>query len=198
MDARGRELGVAKRAGEGLRHRRCSTPSPGSSFAFASDLSPWERCVEQASRSRGGDARGLAKKRERGRRSAAILSRREGSLAAPAPVACRAEGAVTSSAGLRSGSGVIRQSLSRPGPRAAARLLRPCGAWLTRERRCATGVRAGCCHLHSLDPRPRNMRRAKPRVRRPRRCRRLPQPGTAPAPHSRSADASHDGQGCGE
>ena len=36
--------------------------------------------------------------------------------------------------------------------------------------------------LHSLDPRPRNLRRAKPRVRRPRRCRRLPQPGTAPAP----------------
>jgi hypothetical protein len=36
--------------------------------------------------------------------------------------------------------------------------------------------------LHSLDPRPRNPKRAKPHVRRPRRCRRLPQPGHRPRP----------------
>ena len=102
----------------------------------------------------------------------------KGSSSAPAPVACRAEGAVTSSAGFRSGSRSLRESLSRPGPRAAARRL-------DAERRCATGVRAGCCHaLHSLDPRPRNLRRAKPRVRRPRRYRRLPQPGHRPRPAS--------------
>jgi len=60
--------------------------------------------------------RDVKEQRERGRRSAAILSRREGSLAAPAPVACRAEGAITSSAGSSVRLSLPRESLSRPGP----------------------------------------------------------------------------------
>ena len=72
-----------------------------------------------------------------------------GQPSAPAPVACRAEGAVTSSAGSSVRPGALRPSLSRPGPRAAA--LRKM------ERRCRRASVRSVAIAHSLDPRPRNL-----------------------------------------
>jgi hypothetical protein len=88
--------------------------------------------------------------------------------------------------------GPSRPSLSRPGPRAAARHVDD--APLRDGRPCKV-----LPPLHSLDPRPRNLRRASPHVRRPRRYGRLPQPGHRPRPAKPlKLAASRVGQGCGE
>ena len=111
-----------------------------------------------------------------------------GQPSAPAPVACRAEGAITSSAGCRSGSHSLRESLSRPGPRAAAP-----GNLSAAARRASVQDVAKPAQPRSAAP--ESEVSYSPRQT-PRRYGRLPQPGTAPAPQSRSAAASRvDGGG---
>ncbi len=65
---------------------------------------------------------------------------------------CRAEGAITSSAGSSVRLSLLPESLSRPGPRAAAPQIM--------ERRCRRASVRSVAIAHSLDPRPRNPRRA--------------------------------------
>ncbi len=118
-------------------------------------------------------ARGFAKERERGRRSAAKPVRTQGSLAAPAPVAAVPRVRSHRQRAHRSGSHSLRrasrvQDLER---------LRP----ESRKRRCRRASVRFVASPHSLDPRPRNPKRAS-FTSDAATVRRLPQPGTAPAP----------------
>ncbi len=74
----------------------------------------------QASTPRGIAARGFEKSKGARAPKRCDPVATNGQPSAPAPVACRAEGAVTSSAGSSVRLGALRPSLSRPEPRAAA------------------------------------------------------------------------------
>jgi hypothetical protein len=91
-----------------------------------------------------------------------------------------------------------RQRAHRSGPGAiapeplASRTLSCCAPNM--ERRCRRASVRFVAIAHSPDRRPRNLQRAKPRVRRPRRYGRCLNRVTAPAPQSRSAAASLTGR----
>ncbi len=83
-------------------------------------------------------------------------------------------------------SGLIGPALARFGRASRVQDLELLRASL-KERRCATGVRAGCCHACTASIRGPGIRGELPRVKRPRRYGRCLIRVTAPAPQSRSA-----------
>jgi hypothetical protein len=129
---------------------------------------------------------GFKERRERGRRSTAILSRHRAAFRRPRRL--------LAVPGVRSHR--QRAHRSSPASRRTSRV-HDLERLRTKVRRCRRASVRPVAIAHSPDRRPRNVRRAIPRVRRPRRYGRKPQPGTAPAPRSRSAAASHEDRGAG-
>jgi hypothetical protein len=167
----------------------CGAPCAGSRVSFRL------RLHSPGMTGRGGNAFGLAAfppegmAKSEGSAGAETLRsccNKKGSLAAPAPVVPRVRS--HRQRAHRSGSRLLRESLSRPGPRAAAPQMRPCEAWLTSGAPLRDGRPCSLLpSLHSPGPRRRNLRRASPRVRRYERCSACLNRVTAPAPQSRSA-----------